>query len=206
MRSNPVVSRAILSLIIAFVAFPAAAQISGLTARQSSQSSLKFLAYYQGVSDQNLNFSVDASGTCTPGPQNPHNVAFPCNGSSDIEAKGSGGAGMLKLAWQAAERFQLYAHVGTGDYSIKVPSTTVGNTISGDKLGLIFGAGLRASIVPDTIVNPAIALDLRITRSHYNFNHITPGGNSGHQQWIQHASHFDDLSGRRRDEPPLRSR
>ncbi len=69
--------------------------------------------------------------------------------------------------------------IGTGDYSIKVPSTTVGNTISGDMLGLIYGAGFKASIVPDTIVNPAIALDLRITRSHYNFNRITPGGTPG---------------------------
>ena len=86
---------------------------------------------------------------------------------------------MFKFSWQAAERFGLYALAGAGDYSIKVPSTTVGNTILGDKLGLIYGAGLKASIVPDTIVNPAIALDLSITRSHYNFNRIVPGGTLG---------------------------
>ena len=178
MKNSLAARRAILSLILAFAAFPAAAQISGLTARQSSRGSLKFLAYYQGVADQNLNFSVSNSGVCTAAPPN-GGVAFPCNSSSDIEAEGSGGAGMFKIAWQAAERFQLYAHVGTGDYSIKVPSTTAENTISGDKLGIIYGAGLKASIVPDTIVNPAIALDLNITRSHYNFNRITPGGTPG---------------------------
>lgn len=139
---------------------------------------MKFLAYYQGVADQNINFSVDGSGVCSAAPPN-GGVAFPCNFSGDIETKASGGAGMFKITWQAAERFQLYAHVGTGDYSIKVPSTTVENTLSGDKLGLIFGAGLKASVVPDTIVNPAIALDLNIMRSHYNFNRITPGGTPG---------------------------
>lgn len=178
MKNNLAVRRAILSVVLAFAASSAAAQISGLTARQSSRGSLKFLAYYQGVADQELNFSVSNSGVCSAAPPN-GGVAFPCNSTGDIEAEGSGGAGMLKIAWQAAERFQLYTHVGTGDYSIKVPSTTVGNTISGDKLGIIYGAGLKASIVPDTIVNPAIALDLSITRSHYNFNQIAPGGTPG---------------------------
>lgn len=178
MKNSFVVRRAILSLALVFAAFPAAAQLLGTTARQSSKGSLKFLAYYQGVAGQDLNFSVGNSGVCTAAPPN-GGVAFPCNSSGDSEAKGSGGAGMFKLTWQAAERFELYAQVGTGDYSIKVPSTTVENTLTGDKLGLMFGAGLKASIVPDTIVNPAIALDLNITRSHYNFNRITPGGTPG---------------------------
>lgn len=177
MKNRFVVSRAIVSLLL-FTAFPAAAQLLGTTARQSPSGSLKFLAYYQGVADQDLDFSVSNSGVCTAAPPN-GGVAFPCNSSGDVETKGSGGAGLFKVAWQAAERFQLYAQVGTGDYSIKVPSTTVENTLSGDTLGLIYGAGLKASIVPDTIVNPAIALDLNLTRSHYNFNRISPGGTPG---------------------------
>lgn len=172
------IRRAILLAALLFAAFPASAQLLGTTARQASNGSLKFLAYYQGVSDQNLNFSVNTSGLCTAAPPN-GGVAFPCNSSGDVEAEGSGGAGLFKVTWQAAERFELYATVGTGDYSIKVPSTTVQNTLSGDKLGIIYGAGLKASIVPDTIVNPAIALDLSIMRSHYNFNRITPGGTAG---------------------------
>lgn len=172
------VRRAILPVALLFAAFPAAAQILGSTARQASSGSLKFLAYYQGVSGQNLNFSVNTSGLCTAAAPSGA-VAFPCNSSGDVEAEGSGGAGLFKVTWQAAERFQLYATVGTGDYTVKVPSTTVENTLSGDKLGIIYGAGLKASIVPDTIVNPAIALDLSIMRSHYNFNRITPGGTAG---------------------------
>lgn len=178
MKTRLIVRLTIVSALLSFAVFPAAAQLLATTARQESRGSLKFLAYYQGVADQNINFSVDGSGICTAAPPN-GGVAFPCNSSGDVEANGSGGAGLFKVTWQAAERFQLYANVGTGDYSIKVPSTTVENTLSGDKLGLIFGAGLKASIVPDTIVNPAIALDLSIMRSHYNFNRITPGGTPG---------------------------
>ena len=178
MNTRLVIRRAILFLILPLTAFPAAAQILGTTARQSSSGSLKFLAYYQGVADQSLNVSIDGSGVCTAAPPS-GGVAFPCSSSGDITVKGSGNAGLVKLIFAPAERLQVYAHIGTGDYSIKVPSTTVENAISGDKLGLIFGAGLKASIVPDTIVNPAIALDLSMTRSHYNFNRITPGGTPG---------------------------
>ncbi len=175
MNISLVFRRAIAPVLLCVAALPAAAQLLGTTARQSSRGSLKFLAYYQGAADQNLNFSVDSSAQCAAS----NGVAFPCAGATETETKGSGGAGMVKVVWQAAERFSLYASVGAGDYSVKVPSTTVENTLSGDKLGIIYGAGLRASVVPDTIVNPAITLDLGITRSHYNFNRITPGGTAG---------------------------
>lgn len=163
---------ALLSAVEAF------AQIEGTNARQSSSGSLKFLAYYQGVSDQSVNFKIAGSAGCAAAPPSGA-VTFACGQAGEIETAGNGGAGMLKLQWQAAERLALYATVGTGDYSLTVPSTTVTNKLTGDKLGVIYGAGLKASIVPDTIVNPAIALDLSITRSHYNFNRISPGGTAG---------------------------
>lgn len=143
----------------------------GTTARQSSSGSLKFLAYYQGVADQAVNFTVAGAGTCTSANGA---VSFACGQSGDIEAEGSGGAGMFKVLWQPAERLTYYAHVGIGEYSLHVPSATVANTLTGDNRGLLYGAGLKASIVPDTVVTPAIALDLSLTRSQYNFNRLTP--------------------------------
>jgi len=68
---------------------------------------------------------------------------------------------------------------GVGEYAVSVPSTTVTNHLNGDSRGTIYGAGLKASIVPDTLVTPAIALDLSITRSLYNFNRLAPGGTPG---------------------------
>ena len=170
--------RAVVLPALLFSALSVEAQILGTTARQASSGSLKFLAYYQGIADQSVNFSVSGSGSCTAAPPS-GGVAFGCGGSSVLEAKGSGGSALMKASYQVAEHFELYATLGTGDYSLRVPSTTIENTLSGEKLGLIYGAGLKASIVPDTIVNPAIALDLSITRSHYNFNRISPGGAPG---------------------------
>ena len=169
--------RAALAVALSCGARSAGAQILATTARQSSSGSLKILGYYQGVQDQTLNFNTNNSGTCTSGA-----AAFPCGQGVDTETKGKGGAGMLKIVWQPWDRFQYYGMVGAGDYTLSVPSTTVANVLTGDNVGLIYGFGLKASLVPDTIVaaeglpSPAIALDASITQSRYNFNRSFPGG------------------------------
>ena len=155
---------------------PVSAQILGTTARQQASRSLKFLAYYQGVSDQTVNFSV-AGGANDCATTN--GVSFACGQGEDVEGSGKGGAGMVKLVYQASERFSPYVLLGTGDYSLSVPSTTVRNTLTGDSLGLIYGAGLKASVVPDTQFGPGIALDVSLTRAQYKFNRIEPGGTPG---------------------------
>ena len=136
---------------------------------------MKFLAYYEGVQGQKVNFSVNDSGPCATS----NGVAFSCGQSGDVEAKGSGGAAMMKIVWQPWERFQYFAFGGFGDYSLKAPSSTVTNVLSGDVLGRIYGAGLKASVVPDTIVTPAIALEASLARSVYAFNRRFPGGTPG---------------------------
>lgn len=170
-----------LALALACWAPSAGAQLLATTARQSSSGSLKFLGYYQGVQNQTLNFNTNDSGTCTA----PGGASFACGQSGTVAAKGTGGAGMMKIVWQPWERFQYYAMYGVGDYSVAVPSTTVTNVLTGDSHGQIYGAGLKASIVPDTIVaaegfpTPAIALDLSVAQSLYNFNRRFPGGAPG---------------------------
>jgi len=172
---KPVFRRAIASLVFLFAASSAAAQILGTSARQQPVGSLKFLAYYQGVSEQTVNFSVSGARDCAT----TNGVSFACGQGGDVEGSGKGGAGMVKLAWQAAERFAPYALFGVGDYTLSVPSTTVGNTLYGDSLGLLYGAGLRASVVPDTQFGPGIALDVSVTRAQYKLDRIEPGGTPG---------------------------
>lgn len=170
-----------MALALACWARSAGAQLLATTARQSSSGSLKFLGYYQGVQNQTLNFNTNDSGSCTAAP----GVTFSCGQSGTVAAKGTGGAGMMKIVWQPWERIQYYAMYGVGDYSLSVPSTTVTNVLTGDSRGQIYGAGLKASIVPDTIVaaegfpTPAIALDLSLAQSLYNFNRRFPGGAPG---------------------------
>jgi hypothetical protein len=163
--------RALLSLALACLASSAGAQLFGTTAHQESSGSLKILGYYDGVQNQKVNFTTNDSGTCTV----PGGASFACGQGGTIAAKGSGGAGMLKLVYQPFDRIQYYAVYGVGQYSMSVPSTTVTNVLTGDGYGQIYGGGLRSTIIPDTIVSPAIALDLSMTQSVYNFNRSYPG-------------------------------
>jgi hypothetical protein len=167
------VIRAVSAFALACSASSAGAQLLATTARQESSGSLKITGYYEGVQNQTLNFTTNGSGTCSTGGPSP--VSFACGQNGTIAAKGNGGAGMMKISWQPWERFQYYAMYGVGDFSMSVPSTTVTNALTGDAHGQIYGAGFKASIVPDTIVTPAIALDLSMTQSVYNFNRIFPG-------------------------------
>ena len=164
-----------MAIALACSARPAGAQLLASTARQDSGGSLKFLAYYEGVQNQTVNFTVNDSGTCTT----PNGVSFSCGQSGVVAAKGDGGAGMMKLVWQPWERFQYYATYGVGGYSMSVPSATVKNVLTGDSVGQIFGAGLKASVVPDTIVTPAISIEAGVTESIYKFNRRFPGAVPG---------------------------
>ncbi|MDD5656500.1 MAG: hypothetical protein PHF00_04500 [Elusimicrobia bacterium] len=169
-------NRAILVSVCFFMSgVPAAAQSLGTTARQLPKGSLKILAYYEGVHDQTVNFNVAAPAVCTA----PGGASFACGQGGDVEAKGRGGAGVVKLVYQPWDSFQYYAAVGVGDYSLSVPSTTVTNVLTGDNPGLILTGGLKAVIMPDTIVTPAVAVDASISRSRYSFNRTFPGGTPG---------------------------
>lgn len=146
----------------------------GTTARQSPSGSLKLLAYYQGASGQAVDFTVSGTGSCSSA----NGVSFACGQAGVVDAKGDGSAAMLKLAVQIGDYVQPYATFGSGRYELSVPSTTLTNRLTGDS-GLLYGGGVKFSVVPETLVDTAIALDLGYTRSSYDFNRISPGGSPG---------------------------
>ncbi|MBI4377284.1 MAG: hypothetical protein HY549_12655 [Elusimicrobia bacterium] len=154
-------------------AVPASAQILATSARQLSKGSLKILGYYQGVKGQVHTFSINGAGSCTTASGS---VSFPCDQAGDVEAKGSGGGAVVKILGQPFEGGQYYGLLGVGGYSLRVPSTTITNTLSGDSPGLTAGFGAKATIIPDTIVTPAVAFDFSVTYSQYKFNRRFPGG------------------------------
>jgi len=158
---------------------PVFAQSLATSARQLPKGSLKLLAYYQGVQDQTVNFTLANAANCaTTG-----GVGFACGQTGDVEAKGSGGQGLLKLVYQPWESFQYYAVGGIGDYALTVPSTTINNKLTGDTPGWTLGAGLKAVIIADTPLwySPAVAIDASIMRSQYKFNRRFPGGGAANQ-------------------------
>lgn len=165
---------------------PLLAQPLATTARQLPKGSLKLLAYYQGTQGQDVRFSVQGSQTCA----SPNAVAFACGQGGDVEAEGSGGAGMVKLLYQPWESLQYYVGFGVGDYALSVPSVTVTNSLSGDTPGLTYMAGIKAVILPDTEFTPAVAVDLSLAHSRYKFNRRFPGGTPGQDNRINQALDF----------------
>lgn len=170
MRCNLV--RLFVVVVLCAPALEAGAMPLGTSARQAPSGSLKFLAYYQGVSEQSVDFTVAGAGSCTSANGA---VSFACGQSGEVDAKGSGNAGMLKLAVQLGDYVQPYATFGSGSYELAVPSTTLVNRLTGHS-GPIYGGGVKFSVVPETLVDTAIALDLGYTRSVYDFKRISPGG------------------------------
>lgn len=140
-----------------------------MTARQLPPGSLKLLVYYQGTQGQDLDFSVNNPGVCS----GPNGITFACGQSGDIDATGSGGMAVMKLVYQPWENLQYYVAFGVGDYSLNVPSVTVVNTLSGDSPGIMGMAGLRSTIVPDTQFTPAVAADISVSESRYDFDQIS---------------------------------
>lgn len=165
----------LLSLVLLIAPGTARGQMLGTSARQMPKGSLKILVFYQGVQGQAVDFSVRGGAGCSTA----NNISFACADSGEVEAEGSGGAGMVKLVYQPWESFQYYAAVGAGDYTLRVPSATLTNVLTGDNPGLTWAAGLKAVLHPDTIVTPALAVDASVSRSRYYFNRRFPGGTPG---------------------------
>lgn len=154
-------------------AAPAQAQIMGLSSRQLEKGSLRMLAYYQGTSGQDLNFTVQNPGGCTT--KVVGGVRFACGQTGDVGAAGSGGMGVLKLLYQPGDLIQYYILGGIGDYSLRAPFNGVTQSLTGDHPGWMAGGGLRVVVIPDTLVTPGIAVDLGGSQSAYKFNRRSPG-------------------------------
>ena len=168
--------RHVVAFCLAFAAPVASAQLLATTARQASSGSLKMLVYAQGAEGQLLNFSVTDTAVC----MTPSGTPFTCGQAKDVEAKASHIAPMFKLAWQAHQYVELYANVGVlENFTLDVPSTTVAHRLTTDRRGFSYGGGMKASIVPDTMVTPAVALDFSVTRAEQDFNRRSPGLASG---------------------------
>jgi len=128
-------------------------------------------AFYQGLQDKELNFSLAGDGTCT----NRTGVAsFPCSGAGTVEGRADGGAAMLKAVYQPYEALQYYAAFGAGDYTLSVASLAWTNVLTGDRPGQIYQAGVKAVLWPDTVAGPGLAADLSFGWQRYWFTELQP--------------------------------
>jgi len=132
--------------------------------------SLKLLGYYQGTQSQEINFSVRGAGGCSVATSNGP-VTFACDQTGDVTGKMTGGDGVVKLVYQPWEILQYYAALGVGSRRLNLPN----GQMTGDNPGLSFSFGGRATIYPDTIVTPGIAVDAGVTRADYRYNRFEQG-------------------------------
>lgn len=96
--------------------------------------------------------------------------------SNDFEAKGRSNAIAARVMVNPWSGFYYWLKAGSGSYELEIPSVTVNNTLSGQDNGIILGIGARKLLIPDTIVTPAIAVDLGVNYRKYNFNALRPDG------------------------------
>lgn len=158
------------------------------TARQLDAGAWKAVFFYQGTQDQHLNFAVGDAGNCVAAGSS--GATFPCTGSTDVEGRGNGSAGVFKLLVQPYDKLQYYISAGAGSYNLSVPSGGVVKTLTGDTLGGLYGAGVRAIIVPEIAVRlgrspsqgteevrlmrPAVAVDASGGWQRYHYNRSSP--------------------------------
>jgi hypothetical protein len=137
--------------------------------------SFQIVPYFSGFQDQKLNFAVTQPATCST----PNGLPFSCTGGGTVEASGSGQAAMVKVVAQPWEGFQYYLSAGAGSFSVAIPSVTVTNTLSGGGRHAPLAGGLRAVVVPDTIVSPAVAVDAGFSGSWYPLDQISGASTGG---------------------------
>ncbi len=154
--------------VVLFFSGLASAQVLASSARQLEPGSWKLIPYYQGTYRQDLKFSVASSGVCVGGnPAGP----FGCNTSGDVKVHASGGLGMVKLLAQPWDHVQYWVVGGLGSTSLDIPGSAVATSKRG---GFAVGGGATAVIVPDTLVSPAVALDLSYFSQRYALDALGP--------------------------------
>jgi len=145
------------------------------TARQMGHGSLKAAFFYSSVEDQDLEFAVSSADQI----QSMSGADFFSRADSHLPVEGNGDGLFLKLTYQPWENSQYYALVGSGHYTVLIPSVTVANTLSGSRLGWTWGLGWKTVIIPDTVVTPAVSVDASLQRSRFFLNRFGQDGLSG---------------------------
>lgn len=141
-------------------------------ATQMSPEKVHLETYYRKMAKQDLSITVGGSGMVQV-----KNSRIPTYSTTDLDAEGNGNGTMAKVTVQPFDepRIQLYFLGGMSNYELKVPSGSFSNSYKTDQNGYIFGGGLRYTLVPYTMVTPAVSLDLSATHSRYNLSRFESG-------------------------------
>jgi hypothetical protein len=127
--------------------------------------------YYRNIVKQKLNLDVSKTGSFQVA-----GSTFSSNSTSELESEGSGNGGMAKISFQPFDTpIQYYLQGGAGQFDLKIPSGSYSNKHATDDHGFILGGGIKYTLVPYTVVTPAVSLDLSATHSSYKLTKFTSG-------------------------------
>ena len=127
--------------------------------------------YYRHLAEQDLNIELGNSGTIRV-----KNNTYSTTSNTELAAEGSGNGVMAKLTFQPFDfGVQYYMVGGLSHYELSIPSGSFSNRFQTDGPGYVIGGGIKYTLVPYTIVSPAVSIDLSATHSRYNLTKFASG-------------------------------
>ncbi len=140
-------------------------------ATQLGDKKVRAEVYYRQIFKQKLNIDVGATSRIRVGAS-----TLTTNSSTELQSEGSGNGIMSKVSFQPFDTpIQYYVLGGAGQFDLKIPSGTYSNTHATDNPGYILGGGIKYTVVPYTIVTPAVSVDVSATHSRYKLSNFKSG-------------------------------
>ena len=128
--------------------------------------------YYRHISEQDLTLTV---GGKSPIVVKGSTITSSSSGT-DLDAQGSGNGVFAKVTFQPFDSgIQYYILGGGSDYTLRLPSGTYSNSYATELPGYSIGGGIKYTLVPYTIVQPAVSLDLSAVHSRYKLTKFASG-------------------------------
>ncbi len=161
----------ILALLAGLIGGPAEALELMAPATQLGEKRAHIEVYYKHTARQDLRLDISRGGSVAV-----NGSTIATTSTSEAEIEGGGDAVMSRITFQPFDGgLRYYVVGGLGNYHIKVPSGTFSNTFSTDNPGFVVGGGVRYTLVPHTVVSPALSMDLSATHSRYNLSRFNSG-------------------------------
>ncbi len=161
----------VLALLAGLIGGPAEALELMAPATQLGEKRVHAEVYYKHIAKQDLRLSISNGGTVAV-----NGSTITTTSSTEAEIEGSGDAVMSRITFQPFDGgLRYYVVGGMSNYNIKVPSGTFSNTFATDNPGIVVGGGVRYTLVPYTVVSPALSIDLSALHSRYNLTKFNSG-------------------------------
>lgn len=142
-------------------------------ASQLEKGSPVFSLIYGNISEK-LNFTVNSRDEIIVG-----NNSYLSSGSNDLESNGNSNSFCAKIAFNPNNGLYYWLKAGTGSYDLEITSSEGStNKLTGQDKGFLCGFGARKLLFPDTIVTPAVAIDLGMDYSTYGIDSLGNGNSA----------------------------